>query len=412
MWQHCHTLCLLIATSYDKILGKLIFGGKLMADKRDYYEVLGVSKSASDDEIKKAYRKLSKKYHPDINKAPDAEEKFKEISEAYEVLSDSQKRAAYDQYGHAANDPNFGAGGFGGGFGGFGGGAGFGGFEDIFESFFSGGASRSNPNAPRQGSDLQYVINLGFEEAIFGVEKSIKYNRDELCHTCGGSGAKPGTHPQTCSKCHGSGVINIERQTPLGRVMTRSACDQCNGTGKTISDPCTTCHGTGREKHSHTVKVNVPAGVEDGQQMRLANQGEAGYNGGPYGDLYVVFRVEQSDIFDRDGAEIYYELPLNFVQAALGDEINVPTVHGEVKLKVPAGTQTGTNFRLRGKGAPRLRGGGNGDQHVKVKIITPKNLNEEQKAALRQFAQASGHKVTEQQGEGFFDKMKDAFKKK
>ncbi|MCR1927648.1 molecular chaperone DnaJ [Enterococcus gallinarum] len=380
-----------------------------MADKRDYYEVLGLQKGASDDEIKKAYRKLSKKYHPDINKEPDAEAKFKEISEAYEILSDPQKRAAYDQYGHAGTDPNYG-GGYGGGFngGGFSGG-GFGGFEDIFESFFGGGGRTANPNAPRQGADLQYAVDLSFEEAIFGVEKNIQYNREETCHTCGGNGAKPGTQPETCHKCHGSGTINVERQTPLGRVMSRQTCDVCHGTGKEIKEPCTTCHGTGHEKKKHSVKVNVPAGVEDGQQMRLSGQGEAGSNGGPYGDLYVVFRVEESDIFDRDGSEIYYELPLNFVQAALGDEVNVPTVHGNVKLKIPAGTQTGTNFRLRGKGAPKLRGNGNGDQQVKVKLITPKNLNEEQKEALRAYAKASGHVTNEQQPEGFFDKMKDAF---
>lgn len=383
-----------------------------MATKRDYYEVLGLQKGASEDEIKKAYRKLSKKYHPDINKEADAENKFKEVSEAYEILSDSQKRAAYDQYGHAGTDPNYGGagGGFGGFNGGFSGAGGFSGFEDIFESFFGGGGGRTvNPNAPRQGEDLQYSINLKFDEAIFGVEKNVSYKRDETCHTCGGNGAKAGTQPETCHKCHGSGSVNVERQTPLGRVMSRQTCDVCRGTGKEIKDVCETCHGTGHEKKTHSVKVNVPAGVESGQQMRLAGQGEAGKNGGPYGDLYVVFYVEESDIFDRDGSEIYYELPLNFVQAALGDEINVPTVHGDVKLKVPAGTQTGTKFRLRGKGAPRLRGTGNGDQQVTVKIITPRNLSDEQKDALRQFAKVSGQHTTEQQPEGFFDKMKDAF---
>lgn len=382
-----------------------------MATKRDYYEVLGVQKGASDDEIKKAYRKLSKQYHPDINKEADAEDKFKEISEAYEILSDPQKRAAYDQYGHAGTNPNYGdAGGFSGfGNGGFSG-AGFGGFEDIFESFFGGGSGRNaNPNAPRQGADLQYVVDLTFEEAIFGVEKELKYKREEICHTCHGNGAKPGTQPETCKKCQGSGTINVERQTPLGRVMSRQTCDVCHGTGKEIAHPCETCHGTGREKRTHKVKVNVPAGVEDDQQMRLANQGEAGTNGGPYGDLYVVFRVAASDIFERDGSEIYYELPLNFVQAALGDEVLVPTVHGEVKLKIPAGTQTGAKFRLRGKGAPRLRGNGTGDQQVTVKILTPKNLNEEQKEALRLFAKVSGLSTSEQQPEGFFDKVKDAF---
>lgn len=387
--------------------------GKPMATKPDYYEVLGVDKGASDDEIKKAYRKLSKKYHPDVNQEADAEEKFKEISEAYETLSDPQKRAAYDQYGHAGADANFGGGGAG-GFGGFGGGfsdaGGFGGFEDIFESFFGGGRS-ADPNAPRQGDDLQYSINLTFEEAVFGKDTEVSYKRNEVCHTCGGNGAKPGTQPETCHKCKGSGTINAERQTPLGRVMTRQTCDVCHGTGKEIKEVCETCHGTGHEKKTHSVNVSVPAGVEDGQQMRLANQGEAGINGGPYGDLYVVFYVAESDIFDRDGSEIYYELPINFVQAALGDEVDVPTVHGNVKLKIPAGTQTSTKFRLRGKGAPRLRGNSTGDQQVTVKIITPKNLNEEQREALRNFAELTGQSTEEQQSEGFFDKMKDAFKK-
>ena len=385
-------------------------GGLRKMAKRDYYEVLGVEKTATDDELKKAYRKLSKKYHPDINKEPDAEDKFKEISEAFEVLSDSQKRAAYDQYGHASTDPNFGAGGFGGGFGDFGGGGSFGGFEDIFESFFGGGSGRSsNPNAPRQGADLQYTLDLTFNEAIFGLEKNIRYNREDDCTTCNGTGAKPGTQPETCSKCHGSGTINVERQTPLGRMMSRQACDECNGTGKTIKEKCTTCHGEGRMVKSHSVKVNVPAGVEDGQQMRLAGQGEAGFNGGPYGDLYVVFRVEESPIFEREGSEIYYEQTVSFVQAALGDEIEVPTVHGRVKLKIPAGTQTGTSFRLKGKGATKLRGSGNGDQRVTVVIETPTDLNEEQKKALREFAVASGDKAVIEQEEGFFDKMKDAF---
>ncbi|WP_143298357.1 molecular chaperone DnaJ [Carnobacterium alterfunditum] len=376
-----------------------------MMAKRDLYEVLGVSKGASDEEIKKAYRKLSKKFHPDINKEAGAEDKFKEVAEAYEVLSSADKRAAYDQYGHASTDPNFGAGGGGYGGGGFGGG----GFEDIFESFFGGGGRSQNPNAPRQGEDLQYSVNLEFEEAIFGKETTISYNREEECKTCHGDGAKPGTHPVTCSKCHGTGSLNVERNTPLGRVMTRQTCDVCHGTGQEIKEPCPTCYGSGHTKDKHTVKVTVPAGVEDGNQMRLNGQGEAGKNGGPYGDLYVVFRVKASNQFERNGSEIYYELPINFVQASLGDEVEVPTVHGKVKLKIPAGTQTGTNFRLRGKGAPKLRGTGTGDQHVKIKLITPKNLSKEQMELLRQFAKASGMEVEEQDG-SIFDKVKDAFK--
>ncbi|SFQ19394.1 molecular chaperone DnaJ [Desemzia incerta] len=377
--------------------------------KRDYYEVLGVSKGASDDEIKKAYRKLSKKYHPDINKEADADEKFKEIAEAYEVLSDANKRAAYDQYGHASTDPNFGAGG---GFGGGGfGGSGFGGFEDIFDSFFGGGGrARYNPNAPRQGEDLQYTLDLEFEEAVFGKQSTIRYNRKQECETCHGDGAKPGTSPVTCSKCSGTGSINVERNTPLGRIQTRSVCDVCNGTGQEIKEKCPTCVGAGHVKDRHTVKVTVPAGVEDGDQMRLSGQGEAGKNGGPYGDLYVIFRVKPSKQFQRRGAEIYYEAPIHFVQAALGDEIQVPTVHGKVKLKIPAGTQTGTTFRIKGKGAPRLRGTGQGDQHVKVNIITPKNLNSKQAELLREFAKASDISITEEDG-SFFNKVKDVFKK-
>ncbi|MGX7092276.1 molecular chaperone DnaJ [Hutsoniella sourekii] len=383
-----------------------------MAEKRDYYEVLGVSRDASEAEIKKAYRKLSKKYHPDINKEPDAEDKFKEVAEAYEVLSDSQKRAAYDQYGHAANDPNFGAGGFGGGFGGFGGGfesGGFGGFEDIFESFFTGGGGgRRNPNAPRKGADLQYQVTLTFEEAIFGKETTLSYQREEECHTCHGSGAKPGTEPVTCSKCHGRGVVQVEQNTPFGRVMTQATCDQCQGTGKEIKDKCQTCHGSGIESSKHTVKVTVPAGVETGQQIRLSGQGEAGKNGGPYGDLYVVFKVKDSDKFTREGTEIYYDLPISFVQAALGDELQVPTVHGDVKFKIPAGTQTGTSFRLRGKGAPSLRGGSNGDQHVKVRVVTPKKLTEREEELYKELAKESGQSV-KGNSKGFFDKVRDVF---
>ena len=367
-----------------------------------YYDRLGLSKDASQDEIKRAYRKLSKKYHPDINKEPGAEEKYKEILEAYETLSDAQKRAAYDQYG-----PD-GANGFGGqgSFGGFDGGAGFGGFEDIFSSFFGGGATR-NPNAPRQGDDLQYRVNLSFEEAVFGAEKEIHYNREVTCKTCSGSGAKPGTSPVTCGRCHGHGVINVDTQTPLGMMRRQVTCDVCHGTGQEIKDPCQTCHGTGREKQSHTVSVKIPAGVETGQQIRLAGQGEAGFNGGPYGDLFVVINVNPSDKFTRDGSTIYYTLNISFVQAALGDTVEVPTVHGNVEMTIPAGTQTGKTFRLKGKGAPRLRGGSQGDQLVTVKIVTPTKLNDAQKEALLAFAKASGDEKVAPQKKGFFNKVKD-----
>ena len=378
------------------------FVSKIM-NNTEYYDRLGVSKDASQDEIKRAYRKMSKKYHPDINKEPGAEEKYKEVQEAYETLSDDQKRAAYDQYG-----PD-GANGFGGqgGFGGFDGGAGFGGFEDIFSSFFGGGATR-NPNAPRQGDDLQYRVNLSFEEAIFGAEKEVHYNREATCKTCSGSGAKPGTSPVTCGRCHGQGVINVDTQTPLGMMRRQVTCDVCHGTGQEIKEPCQTCHGTGHEKQSHKVSVKIPAGVETGQQIRLAGQGEAGFNGGPYGDLFVIINVNPSDKFTRDGSTIYYTLNISFVQAALGDTVEVPTVHGNVEMAIPAGTQTGKTFRLKGKGAPRLRGGSQGDQHVTVKIVTPTKLNDAQKEALLAFAKASGDEKIAPQKKGFFNKVKDA----
>ena len=378
------------------------FVSKIM-NNTEYYDRLGVSKDASQDEIKRAYRKMSKKYHPDINKEPGAEEKYKEVQEAYETLSDDQKRAAYDQYG-----PD-GANGFGGqgGFGGFDGGAGFGGFEDIFSSFFGGSATR-NPNAPRQGDDLQYRVNLSFEEAIFGAEKEVHYNREATCKTCSGSGAKPGTSPVTCGRCHGQGVINVDTQTPLGMMRRQVTCDVCHGTGQEIKEPCQTCHGTGHEKQSHKVSVKIPAGVETGQQIRLAGQGEAGFNGGPYGDLFVIINVNPSDKFTRDGSTIYYTLNISFVQAALGDTVEVPTVHGNVEMTIPAGTQTGKTFRLKGKGAPRLRGGSQGDQHVTVKIVTPTKLNDAQKEALLAFAKASGDEKIAPQKKGFFNKVKDA----
>lgn len=383
-----------------------------MAQKEDFYDVLGVSKDASQAEIKKAYRKLSKKYHPDINDAPEAEQKFKDVSEAYDTLSDEQKRAAYDRYGHASTDPNFGAGGAGGGFGGAGN---FGGFEDIFDQFFGGGRAggrRYDPTAPQQGDDLQYVMTLEFEDAIFGKESTIKYNRFEHCGTCGGNGAKPGTSPKTCSQCGGAGTINVERNTAFGRMMSQQTCPTCHGTGQEIEEKCDVCHGEGKVKERHSVKVKVPAGVEDGQQMRLAGQGSAGKNNGPFGDLFVIFRVKPSDTFERHGSEIYYELPINIVQATLGDEVKVPTVHGKVKFNIPAGTQPNTTFRLRGKGAPKLRGHSNGDQHITVKVVVPKKLNERQTEILRDFAKESDFdEIKEQDKDGsFFSKFKDAFK--
>ncbi len=373
--------------------------------KRDYYEVLGVSKSASKDEIKKAYRKLSKKFHPDINKEPDAAEKFKEVKEAYEILSDDQKRAHYDQFGHT--DPNQGFGGGGGDFGGFGG------FEDIFNTFFGGGGSgsrRRDPNAPRQGADLQYTMTISFEEAAFGKETDIEIPREETCDTCHGSGAKPGTKPETCEHCHGTGQLNVEQNTPFGKIVNRRVCNYCNGTGKEIKQKCSTCGGKGKVKKRRKIHVKIPAGIDDGQQLRMAGQGEAGTNGGPAGDLYIVFHVREHEFFERDGDDIYCEMPITFVQAALGDEIEVPTLHGKVKLKVPAGTQTGTKFRLKGKGVPNVRGYGVGDQHILVRILTPTKLTDKQKQLLKEFSDVSGTVPLGEHEKSFFSKVKRAFK--
>ncbi|MCA0982698.1 molecular chaperone DnaJ [Halobacillus yeomjeoni] len=371
--------------------------------KRDYYEVLGVSKDASKDEIKKAYRKLARKYHPDVSEEENASEKFKEAKEAYETLSDQQKRAQYDQFGHAG--PNQG------GFGGFGGGAeDFGGFGDIFDMFFGGGGRRRDPNAPRKGADLQYTMTLQFEEAIFGKSTDIEIPKEEECDTCDGSGAKPGTTPETCSHCQGSGQINQEQNTPFGRVVNRRVCHHCHGSGKFIKDKCNTCGGDGRVKTRKKIHLDIPAGIDEGQQIRVQGKGEDGVNGGPAGDLFVVIRVQPHEFFKREGDHIFCDIPLTFAQAALGDEIEVPTVRGKVKLKIPAGTQTGKTFRIKEKGVPNVHGRGQGDQHVKTKVITPKNLTERQKELLREFNDISGNEATDEQHGNFFERMKRAFK--
>ncbi|WP_096434591.1 molecular chaperone DnaJ [Alteribacter populi] len=368
--------------------------------KKDFYDVLGVSQDASEADVKKAYRKLARQYHPDVNKEVNAEEKFKEVKEAYDTLSDSQKRAHYDRFGHT--DPNQ--------FGGGGAGAGdFGGFGDIFDMFFGGGGRR-DPNAPRQGADLQYTMTLEFKEAVFGKEMDIEIPREETCDTCHGSGAKPGTSPETCKHCGGAGQLNVEQNTPFGRVVNRRVCNHCSGTGQMIKDKCRTCGGQGKVKKRKTIHIKIPAGVDTGQQIRVAGQGEPGVNGGPPGDLFVVFNVKPHEFFKRDGDDLYCEMPLTFVQAALGDEIEVPTLNGKVKLKIPAGTQTGTNFRLKAKGVPNVRGTGQGDQHIQVRVITPKNLSEKQKGLLREFAEISGTEVPDEQNDNFFAKAKRAFK--
>lgn len=374
-----------------------------MANKRDYYEVLGVGKDASAEDIKKAYRKLARQYHPDVNKAEDAEAKFKEVKEAYDVLSDDGKRATYDRYGHV--DPNQ-------GFGGGAGGADFGGFGDIFDMFFGGGGSRRDPNAPQRGNDLQYTMTIEFKEAVFGNEAEITIPRTESCDTCHGSGAKPGTKPETCSTCRGTGQQEVVQNTPFGRMVNRRACTNCGGTGRIIREKCGTCHGAGKVKKQRRIKVNIPAGVDDGAQIRMSGEGEGGLRGGPSGDLYIVLRVKKHEFFDREGDDIYCEVPLTFVQAALGDEIEIPTLTEKVKLKIPAGTQTGTYFRLKGKGVPKLRGYGTGDQHVKVTIVTPTSLTDEQKELLRQFGDLTGESTSGQQEhhESIFERMKKAFR--
>ncbi|MBP1156356.1 MULTISPECIES: molecular chaperone DnaJ [unclassified Paenibacillus] len=366
--------------------------------KRDYYEVLGVGKEASPEDLKKAYRKLARQYHPDVNKEADAESKFKEAKEAYDVLSDDQKKAQYDRFGHV--DPNQGMGG--------GGGQDFGGFGDIFDMFFGGGGQRRNPNAPQRGNDLQYTLTIEFKEAVFGKKIDIHIPRTETCETCEGSGAKSGTKPQTCGVCHGSGQQEVVQNTAFGRIVNRRVCSACQGQGKIIKDKCSTCHGSGKVKKQRTINLNIPAGVDDGAQLRVTGEGESGTRGGPSGDLYVVIRVKPHDFFEREGDDIYCEVPLTFAQAALGDEIEIPTLTEKVKLKIPAGTQTDTYFRLKGKGVPRLRGYGQGDQHVKVVVVTPTNLNDEQKELLREFSKVVGENTNEQQ-QSIFERMKKAF---
>lgn len=375
--------------------------------KRDYYEVLGVGRDAGEDEIKKAYRRLARQYHPDVNKEPDAEEKFKEVKEAYEVLSDSQKRAAYDQFGHAATDG--GAGGYG-GFGGFDGGFGdMGGFGDIFDMFFGTGGARRNPNAPKRGADLQYHLTIEFKDAVFGLETDITIPRTEDCDTCSGSGAKPGTRPETCSVCRGTGQQEFVQNTAFGRIVNRRMCSACKGEGRIIRETCDNCRGSGKVKKQRKIHIKIPAGVDDGAQLRVSGEGEAGSRGGPPGDLYVVLSVKPHPFFEREGEDLYCEIPLTFAQAALGDEIEVPTLTEKVKLKIPPGTQTHTYFRLKGKGVPRLRGYGQGDQHVKVVVVTPTNLTEEQKRLFRELAALGGESGGGPE-ETLFERMKRAFR--
>lgn len=373
--------------------------------QEDYYDVLGVDRNASDKEINSAYRKLAKKYHPDINHEPGAEEKYKKINEAYEVLHDQQKRAQYDQFGSAGvNGQGFG-GGSGQGYSDFGG---FGDFGDIFNDFF-GGASQQrhvDPMAPTRGEDLDYTLTIEFMDAITGKKTQISYTRSETCPTCKGSGAEKGTHPVTCDKCQGSGYMTITQKSLIGMVRRQTTCDKCHGRGFIIKHPCQTCHGNGVIDSKNTIEVNIPAGIDNNQQLRYDGQGEAGKNGGPYGDLYIHYKIKPSKEFERSGNTIYTTVPISFAQATLGDEITVKTVHGDQKLKIPAGTQPNKKFTMHGAGVPYLRGNGNGDQVTTVKVQIPKSINEKQKQALVDFVKAGGGSIIPQE-KGFFERLKD-----
>ena len=383
-----------------------------MAGKKDFYELLGVNKDATDQEIKKAYRKLAMKYHPDKNAGnKEAEEKFKEINEAYEVLSDKEKRERYDRFGPEAYDsPGFGSGGFSG--------AGFD-FDDLFSDLFSGfgggfggfssRSSRNSAKMPRKGQDIRIKLTITFEESAFGVKKDIELPAEDNCQFCNGTGAKDGTSKEKCKTCNGEGMITKTVRTPLGTMMNQSVCPDCHGTGEKIIDKCTHCSGTGRIKDKKKISIDIPAGIADQNTLKIQGQGQAGYNGGPRGDLLVVITVKPHQMFKRDGYDVKLDMPITFVQAALGDEVEVPTLDGKVKYKIPEGTQSGTVFRLKGKGVHQLHSKARGDQLIKVIVEVPKSLSEKQKDALREYAKITGNEVNEQ-SKNFLDKLRDFFK--
>ncbi|MBR6647233.1 MAG: molecular chaperone DnaJ [Clostridia bacterium] len=380
-----------------------------MADKRDYYEVLGVQKTATEAELKKAFRSKAKKYHPDLN--PDnkeAEAKFKEINEAYEVLSDQEKRARYDQFGHAGVDPSFGGGAGGAGFDGFD-------FGDIFGDIFGGGfggfggggfGSRARRNAPKRGRDIQSSVTISFNEAAFGCEKEINLYRTEYCPDCEGSGAKQGSEVTTCPTCNGTGQVRTTQRTILGNMSSVSPCHACGGKGKIIKDPCTKCAGKGKIRKSRTIKVNIPAGIDDGQSISLSGQGDVGDKGAPSGDLFVRVSVTPHEIFTRRGFDVLCDVPITFAEAALGAELLVPTLDGNVKYSIPEGTQTGTVFRLKGKGIPFLQRSGRGDQYVKVNVEVPKHLSSKQKDLLKEFSDLCNDGKNHSKQKSFFEKVK------
>jgi molecular chaperone DnaJ len=383
-----------------------------MADKRDYYEVLGVQKGASDDEIKKAYRKVAKKYHPDLHPGDaEAEAKFKEAGEAYEVLSDSEKRQRYDQYGHAGVDPNFGAGGFGGG--GFGD---FGDLGDIFGSFFGGGfggGGQRRRNGPRKGSDVTETILLSFEEAAFGVKKTLKIYKVEECDECSGKGCKSEADRVTCPTCKGTGEIKNITNSIFGQMVNVTTCNHCSGSGQIIKNPCTKCKGKGMIKRARNVDVDIPAGIDSGETVRYRGLGNAGIKGGPAGDLLVTVQIKRHEVFTRRGNDVYCTIPITFVQATLGAEVDIPVLDedkkytlGKMIYTIPEGTQPGTDIRLRGKGIPSVRSGIRGDMILTVNVEVPKNLTKEQKEALESFAKVSNENNYKQH-KNFFEKMKD-----
>jgi molecular chaperone DnaJ len=371
--------------------------------KRDYYEVLGIPRDADESAIKSAYRRLARQYHPDVNKSDDAEERFKEINEAHEVLSNAEKRQMYDRFGHAAAQGGFGQAGPGAGFGGFGG------FGDIFEEFFGGfGGMRTGPRGPERGDDLRYDIEITFQEAVFGTEKEIEIPRLETCPVCQGSGAEPGTKPIRCPQCNGSGEVRRTQQTILGSFVSVSTCPRCNGEREIAPTPCTNCRGQKRVRVTRKLSVTIPAGVDDGMRIRLAGEGEPGGRGGPAGSLYVVLHVRPHPLFQRQEADILLELPVNIVQAALGAEIEVPTLDGKTRLTVPAGTQHGAVFRLRGKGVPILRSTRRGDQLITVHVIVPEKLNDKQRKLLKELGETLGLESLGKDTRGLFEKLLDA----
>jgi len=380
-----------------------------MADrKRDYYEVLGIPKGSSGDDIKKAYRKLARQYHPDVNKSHDAEAKFKELNEAYEVLSDDDKRAAYDRFGHAAVDGSGtgGAGGFSGDF------TGFGGLGDIFEEFFGFGGQRAasaSRRTPRRGADLRYDMTITFEEAAFGLEREVEVARYETCPRCAGRGAEPGTTPNRCGTCNGTGEVRRVQQSILGSFVNVTTCPTCRGEGETISMPCSQCRGNKKIRATRRLNVKVPPGVDTGTQIRLASEGEMGEFGGPPGNLYVVLNVKPHQFFRRREDDVVMEVQINVAQAALGDEIAVPTLDGDETISIPAGTQTGRVISIKGKGIPHLRRQGRGDQLVVVQVAIPTNLSGEQRRLLQELAKTLGKEVIPQSEKGFIDKLKDLF---